>query len=184
MSNPQAKDYFMVRRGFVYFLFALILVLVIVCAVLSGILAHNRAGTSDPDAGIKSDLTTEAPSASNTNSAAPAGQSGVQPGASSTAPTGTAVTPPTSTPAASGSAANTGAGSAFVPSDTYIVSTDGDALNIRSSPSLEGNIVGEIPKGTHISLIRTEGDWGFLTYNGMTGWVSMQYLTIAPATSE
>lgn len=181
MSNPQAKDYFMVRRGFVYFLFALILVLVIVCAVLSGILAHNRAGTSDPDEGIKSNLTTEDPSESNTNSAAPAGQSGVQPGASSTAPTGTAVTPPTSTPSVSGS---TGTGSAFVPSDTYVVSTDSDVLNIRSSPSLEGNIVGEIPRGTHISLIRTEGDWGFTTYNGLTGWVSMQYLTIAPATSE
>ena len=64
----------------------------------------------------------------------------------------------------------------------YKVSTSGDTLNIRDQATSSGsNVIGEIPNGTEIKVTAYEGNWGKTTYNGVTGWVSMSYLTYVSA---
>ena len=67
----------------------------------------------------------------------------------------------------------------------YKVSTSGDTLNIRDQATSSGStVIGEIPNGTQIKVTAYDGNWGKTTYNGVTGWVSMSYLTYVSAIPE
>ena len=49
------------------------------------------------------------------------------------------------------------------------------------TPSTDGEQLGSIPKGTVVTVAEVQNGWGKVTYNGVTGWASMQYL--APVVS-
>ena len=64
--------------------------------------------------------------------------------------------------------------------DTYRVRNvaDWDVLNIRSGPSSQRRIVGEIPprgSGVHC-LGPCRGSWCRISWRGIRGWVHMRYL--------
>ena len=61
---------------------------------------------------------------------------------------------------------------------TATVRTAGGRLNLRSSPSLNGTIIGAIPNGTTVSVTGREGNWYAVIYNGQNGYVSGDYLVI------
>ncbi|MBQ3183278.1 MAG: SH3 domain-containing protein [Clostridia bacterium] len=60
----------------------------------------------------------------------------------------------------------------------YTITTNTDPLNIRdAASSADSNVIGQVPKGTVVNITAISGDWGFTTYNGVTGWVSLAYCT-------
>lgn len=60
----------------------------------------------------------------------------------------------------------------------YSIATVSDPLNIRSGAGSGYSKVGEIPKGTNVTIYETSGTWGKVTYNGTEGWISLTLCTI------
>ena len=63
---------------------------------------------------------------------------------------------------------------------TMMVATE--AVNIRNSSS-NGEIIGGLDEGDQINVIRIDGDWAQVSYNGTTAYVFAEYLT-TPDTTE
>ncbi|WP_270298334.1 SH3 domain-containing protein [Eggerthella sinensis] len=49
-------------------------------------------------------------------------------------------------------------------------------LNVRTSPSMDGTIIGSFPAGTAVNVLSVEGDWYQVKYNDTTAYVSSEYL--------
>ncbi len=60
----------------------------------------------------------------------------------------------------------------------YTVTTSGGTLNIRSGTGTSYSILGAVPNGTALAVQKISGNWAYITYNGISGWVSMDYLAI------
>lgn len=58
------------------------------------------------------------------------------------------------------------------------VTTDGSGLNIRSYPGTNGNIIGSIPNGAAVMISGETNGWYVVSYNGVTGYSSSQFITI------
>lgn len=58
---------------------------------------------------------------------------------------------------------------------TYITN---EVMNFRTEPG--GNIITTIPANTQLTVTAIQGDWGKTTYNGRTGWLSLNYSTYQP----
>lgn len=58
-----------------------------------------------------------------------------------------------------------------------LVCTADDAVNIRSTASKSGDIVGSWPGGATADVIAYEGNWAHIAYNGITGYVRRDYTT-------
>lgn len=56
------------------------------------------------------------------------------------------------------------------------VTTDGSNLNLRSEPSLGGNIIGRIPDGATVDIISSSGKWLRVRYMGATGYVQGDFV--------
>ena len=62
-------------------------------------------------------------------------------------------------------------------SETVVVSTPfGGNLNIREQPSITSNILGVIPNGTQIISYYNTGQWSFIRYGQLTGYVNNNYI--------
>lgn len=59
---------------------------------------------------------------------------------------------------------------------TASVATRGSNLNIRYTPSLTANVIGQIPNGAEVTVFATTPDWALVNYNGNVGYVARQYL--------
>lgn len=58
-------------------------------------------------------------------------------------------------------------------------------VNLRSSPSMDAQIVAQLSSGTEVTVATDDGSWSYVTYQGMTGYILSQYLsftgdTLAP----
>ena len=62
---------------------------------------------------------------------------------------------------------------------TYVVTAS--ALNVRSTPSTSGSKVGEIPNGASVAVSSANGSWAAVSYQGSTGYCSMDYLQLKAA---
>lgn len=62
---------------------------------------------------------------------------------------------------------------------TYRVSTNSLNLNLRSGMSNTASIIAKMPKGSIVTGSDQGNGWARVTYNGMTGYASMQYLSPA-----
>lgn len=58
------------------------------------------------------------------------------------------------------------------------VTTQSTALNIRSQPSTNSQVIGQAPRGAVLTILGTEGSWYLITYNGLQGYVNNNYVTI------
>lgn len=56
------------------------------------------------------------------------------------------------------------------------VATQGSNLNIRSNPSLEAAVIGQVPNGSEVLIYSRLPGWDLIGYNGITGYVSSQYV--------
>ncbi len=50
-------------------------------------------------------------------------------------------------------------------------------VNIRSTPSTDGELVGQLAGGSSIQRVGTEGDWSRVIYNGTECYISSEFLT-------
>ena len=57
---------------------------------------------------------------------------------------------------------------------TYSVTAS--SLNIRSAPSTSASKVGSIPNGAKVTVTAADGKWAAVSYNGVSGYCSMDYL--------
>ena len=48
-------------------------------------------------------------------------------------------------------------------------------LNVRQSPTTASEIVGQLENGTVVSVTEVNGSWGKITYDGITGWIYLEY---------
>ncbi len=91
------------------------------------------------------------------------------------AQTGTTATPVDATPTTGASTDNVAAQGVKL-----TVTTQSSNLNIRSTPSTDGEIVGKAAHGESVTLVRRESDdwWMIRTEAGEEGYASSQYLTL------
>lgn len=59
-----------------------------------------------------------------------------------------------------------------------IVVTESTDLRLRATPSLEGETIESMPKGSQVTVMRLEGDWAYVDYQGMSGWCAVAYLEL------
>ena len=57
---------------------------------------------------------------------------------------------------------------------TYTVTAS--SLNVRSTPSTSGAKVGTLPSGAKVTVSSANGSWAAVSYNGISGYCSMDYL--------
>lgn len=57
------------------------------------------------------------------------------------------------------------------------VTTKSGELRLRTEPSLDSEVIDGIPKGTSVIVLRQEGDWCYVEYEGNRGWCSSEFLT-------
>lgn len=69
----------------------------------------------------------------------------------------------------------------FIPPTALIygmVSTDGSNLNIRSYPSLDGDIIGKIPNNAAVLITGEIPGWYVVSYDNIVGYASSDYIII------
>ncbi len=59
----------------------------------------------------------------------------------------------------------------------YKITTQNDPLTIRESPSTSSAKRGSVPRSYVIEVTEISGNWGKVTYGGVTGWISLDYAT-------
>lgn len=60
--------------------------------------------------------------------------------------------------------------------NVYIVNVGNSTLNLRSEKSTTSKILKSIPNNTEIIITTIDGDWGYTTYSGKSGWVIMEFV--------
>lgn len=65
----------------------------------------------------------------------------------------------------------------------YTVKTAGSVLNMRAEAAAGSSVVGKIPNGTAVTVVSAVQGWAYIDYNGLKGWVSSDYLTVAVETT-
>lgn len=58
---------------------------------------------------------------------------------------------------------------------TYYIDTDGDSMNMRSGAGTSNGKVGSIPDKTTVNVTKVSGNWGYTTYNGVSGWFCLDF---------
>ncbi|EIJ78995.1 N-acetylmuramoyl-L-alanine amidase, family 3 [Bacillus methanolicus PB1] len=53
-----------------------------------------------------------------------------------------------------------------------------NSLNVRSSPSLHGSIIGKFQKGEEVTVLSQRGDWTEISFSGKSAWVSNEYVLV------
>lgn len=55
---------------------------------------------------------------------------------------------------------------------------DTDSLRLREKPNTNDDtaVLYNVASGTEVEVLTVSGDWGFVQYNGYSGWLSMTYL--------
>lgn len=59
----------------------------------------------------------------------------------------------------------------------------GDVLNVRQTPSLEGNIIGKLPYGTVVNVLESGSEWTKIRFNQQEAYVATAYLGTSDAGS-
>ena len=60
--------------------------------------------------------------------------------------------------------------------ETGAYSVTASVLLVRARPNTNGKRVGRLTKGTNEYVSQLNGDWGYISYNGINGWVALRYL--------
>ncbi len=57
-------------------------------------------------------------------------------------------------------------------------------LNVRPAPNTDGDPIGRISPSTPYAIVGEQAGWYAINYNGQTGWVSAEYVTVSNATAS
>ena len=58
------------------------------------------------------------------------------------------------------------------------------SLNVRSGPSTNTSVVGSLPHGTVVQITGKSGDWYKINFNGTTGYVKGDFVTLGGSISS
>lgn len=58
------------------------------------------------------------------------------------------------------------------------VNTNGGNLLIRNAPAFDAGIIGRIPNGSPVTIISESGEWYFVEYNNIQGYVYENYIAV------
>ncbi|MDP4182763.1 MAG: SH3 domain-containing protein [Bacillota bacterium] len=61
---------------------------------------------------------------------------------------------------------------------------NGDVLNIRKSPNTSSEVLEQLTSGMKISIISSADGWYKVSYNGITGWVNSEFVTVKQVSSS
>ena len=75
-------------------------------------------------------------------------------------------------------AAPVAVGNDTTPYQVEVYFTEGAGLALRDYPDTEADKVLEIPEGAGLLIDQVSDGWGYVTYDGYDGWVSLQYTKI------
>ena len=64
---------------------------------------------------------------------------------------------------------------------TGTLNTDGDSLNLRSGPGTGYSTLASIPASATLTITGLKNGWYMTSYNGVTGYVSSDYVTLSDA---
>ena len=62
----------------------------------------------------------------------------------------------------------------------YIDTPTGSSANLRSGPSTETDICGELPDGTEVEVLDTDGIWSRIGNESSSAWIMARYLSSEP----
>lgn len=62
----------------------------------------------------------------------------------------------------------------------YVTAT---SLNVRREPTTDSEVLGQLPYGTVVDVLATEGEWHRISYNGVPAYVSAQYVSLQAPSS-
>ena len=66
---------------------------------------------------------------------------------------------------------------AFGEIDTIPARVTGDSVNLRTGPSRQAEIIGQLPRDTEVRIILTDGEWSaIIPPEGTGGWISRDFL--------
>jgi len=65
---------------------------------------------------------------------------------------------------------------ALAPQKQVMVYLQRPGVNIRSTPSLDGALLGSAPKGTRFKVTRRNGDWAQVKSDRLKGWIKSEFL--------
>ncbi len=67
----------------------------------------------------------------------------------------------------------------IAPSTTvaWVVTKDGDRVNLRRSDSSSGTVLDRLPYGTEVTVLEPGKNWTYVSYKEYTGYISTQYLS-------
>lgn len=57
------------------------------------------------------------------------------------------------------------------------VVTQGGALNVRSRPSFESEVIATVPNGSTVTIVGNYEDWYVIKYNDVLGYANVQYIS-------
>ena len=61
------------------------------------------------------------------------------------------------------------------PVGDYYVNTKDDPLTIRDDAAQNAEKLGTIPRGEDITVTETKSHWGYVTHEGISGWINLDY---------
>jgi N-acetylmuramoyl-L-alanine amidase len=56
---------------------------------------------------------------------------------------------------------------------------NGDSLNVRSEPSLDGKVLGKLQNGITVNVISEKNEWVQIEFEDVSGWVSKSFIDIS-----
>ena len=68
--------------------------------------------------------------------------------------------------------------------DSYKINTNSVNLTMRDGAGTGYSRVTSIPDGTTINVTQINGNWGYTSYNGYSGWVCLDYCIFSPSISN
>lgn len=74
--------------------------------------------------------------------------------------------------------ADTGCDCEVAAAGTYVCTTSGTGLRIRSGHGTRYSVKGMIPAGASVQVLRASDGWAHVIYNGIQGYASMEYLKL------
>ena len=71
-----------------------------------------------------------------------------------------------------------------VPAYADSASVTGDYVNFRNGPGLGYGVIACLRRGTSVTVTGTSGEWSAVIYNGESGYISSQYLSVMPSSVQ
>ena len=64
---------------------------------------------------------------------------------------------------------------ALYPTGDYYVNTEEDPLTIRDGAAQNAKKLGTIPRGEDVNVTEVSSHWGYVTFEGISGWINLDY---------